>query len=77
MCLFYPEELGIPLGSVRLYPTWIFVPVTTRSLCPAGRTGSPYEPSGAFGFYNNATAQNYQNFGFNTNAGQHPEGLGI
>src|SRR5216683_437445 len=83
------EELGIPLGSFRLYPTLdIRAGYDTNVFAqPAGQqTGSPYElisPSlqvrsdwnnhmlnfgafGAFGFYNNATAQNYQNFGFNT-----------
>jgi hypothetical protein len=83
------QELGIPLGSFRLYPTLdIRAGYDTNVFAqPAGQqTGSAYEaisPSlqvrsdwnnhmlnfgafGAFGFYNNATAQNYQNFGFNT-----------
>jgi hypothetical protein len=84
-------ELGIPLGSFRLYPTLdIRAGYDTNVFAqPAGQgTGSPYEairPSlevrsdwnnhmlnfgayGAFGFYNNATSQNYQNFGFNTDS---------
>jgi hypothetical protein len=82
-------ELGIPLGSFRLYPTLdIRAGYDTNVFAqPAGNaTGSAYEairPSldvrsdwnnhmlnfgayGAFGFYNSATSQNYQNFGFNT-----------
>jgi hypothetical protein len=82
------EELGIPLGSFRLYPTLdVRVGYDTNVFASqVQQTGSAYEaisPSlevrsdwnnhmlnfgafGAFGFYNNATAQNYQNFGFNT-----------
>ena len=82
-------ELGIPLGSFRLFPTLdIRAGYDTNVFAaPAGQqTGSAYEAirpsldvrsdwnnhmlnfgaSGAFGFYNNATPQNYQNFGFNT-----------
>jgi len=83
------EELGIPLGSFRLYPTLdVRAGYDTNVFASSAgqQTGSAYEaisPSlqvrsdwnnhmlnfggfGAFGFYNNATAQNYQNFGFNT-----------
>jgi len=82
-------ELGIRMGSFRLYPTLdIRAGYDTNVFAqPAGQeTGSAYEairPSlevrsdwnnhmlnfgayGTFGFYNNATSQNYQNFGFNT-----------
>ena len=81
-------ELGIPLGSFRLYPTLdVRAGYDTNVFAtPATATGSAYEairPSldvrsdwnnhmlnfgayGAFGFYNSATSQNYQNFGFNT-----------
>ena len=82
-------ELGIPLGSFRLYPTLdVRAGYDTNVFASSAgqQTGSAYEairPSldvrsdwnnhmlnfgayGAFGFYNNATSQNYQNFGFNT-----------
>src|SRR6266478_6344230 len=83
------QELGIPLGSFRLYPTLdVRAGYDTNVFASSAgqQTGSAYEairPSldvrsdwnnhmlnfggfGAFGFYNNATSQNYQNFGFNT-----------
>src|ERR1700760_3545248 len=82
------NELGIPLGSFRLFPT-LDLRVGYDSNVFATQTqqvGSAYEairPSvdvrsdwnnhslnfgayGAFGFYNNATSQNYQNFGVST-----------
>ena len=82
-------ELGIPLGSFRLYPTLdVRAGYDTNVFASSGgqQTGSAYEairPSldvrsdwnnhmlnfggyGAFGFFNSATSQNYQNFGFNT-----------
>jgi hypothetical protein len=82
------SELGIPLGSFRLFPT-LDLRVGYDNNVFATQTqqvGSAYEairPSvdvksdwnnhmlnfgayGAFGFYNNATSQNYQNFGFST-----------
>jgi hypothetical protein len=83
------EELGIPLGSFRLYPVLdLRAGYDTNVFAqPAGQqVGSAYEairPSfdvksdwsnhmlnlsayGAFGFYNNAATQNYQNFGVST-----------
>ena len=82
-------ELGIPLGSFRLYPTLdVRAGYDTNVFASSAgqQTGSAYEairPSldvrsdwnnhmlnfgayGAFGFYNSAASQNYQNFGFNT-----------
>ena len=82
-------ELGIPLGSFRLYPTLdVRAGYDTNVFASSAgqQTGSAYEairPSldvrsdwnnhmlnfggyGAFGFFNSATSQNYQNFGFNT-----------
>lgn len=84
-----PEELGVTVGSFRLYPTLdLRAGYDTNVFArPAGQqTASPYEavrPSldlrsdwsnhmlnvgayGVLGFYNNATNQNYQNFGFTT-----------
>jgi len=81
------EELGITVGSFRLYPTLdLRAGYDTNVFAqPAGtQTSSAYEairPSlslqsdwsnhalnlgayGVFGFYNNASSQNYQNFGF-------------
>src|SRR5882672_2106776 len=81
-----PEELGIQLGSFRLYPTLDLRAGYDSNVFaqPAGQqVSSAYEairPSldlksdwsnhmlnfsayGAFGFYNNAVTQNYQNFG--------------
>jgi hypothetical protein len=82
------SELGIPLGSFRLFPTLdVRVGYDTNVFASqVQQTGSAYEairPSldvrsdwnnhmlnfgayGAFGFYNSATSQNYQNFGFST-----------
>ncbi len=83
------EELGIPLGSFRLYPTLDLRAGYDSNVFaqPAGQqVSSAYEairPSfdlksdwsnhmlnfnafGAFGFYNNASTQNYQNFGVST-----------
>ena len=83
------EELGIPLGSFRLYPTLdVRAGYDTNVFASSAgqQTGSAYEairPSldvrsdwnnhmlnfggyGAFGFFNSAASQNYQNFGFNT-----------
>src|SRR5580704_8149757 len=83
------EELGIPLGSFRLYPTLdVRAGYDTNVFASSAgqQTGSAYEaisPSlqvrsdwnnhmlnfggyGAFGFFNSATSQNYQNFGVNT-----------
>jgi hypothetical protein len=80
-------ELGIPMGSFRLYPTLdVRAGYDTNVFASSVQTGSAYEairPSldvrsdwnnhmlnfggyGAFGFFNSATSQNYQNFGFNT-----------
>ena len=82
-------ELGIPLGSFRLYPTLdVRAGYDTNVFASSGgqQSGSAYEairPSldvrsdwnnhmlnfgayGAFGFYNSAASQNYQNFGFST-----------
>ena len=81
-------ELGIPLGSFRLYPTLDVRAGYDTNVFASRRqqSGSAYEairPSldvrsdwnnhmlnfgayGAFGFYNSAASQNYQNFGFNT-----------
>jgi hypothetical protein len=84
-----PEELGITLGSFRLYPTLdLRAGYDTNVFAqPAGQqTGSAYEAIrpqldlrsdwnnhmlnfgayGVFGFYNSASSQNYQNFGFTT-----------
>ena len=83
------EELGMPLGSFRLYPVLDLRAGYDSNVFaqPAGQqVSSAYEairPSfdlksdwsnhmlnlsayGAFGFYNNATTQNYQNFGVST-----------
>ena len=83
------SELGIPLGSFRLFPTLdVRAGYDTNVFASSAgqQTGSAYEairPSldvrsdwnnhmlnfggyGAFGFFNSATSQNYQNFGFNT-----------
>jgi len=81
------SELGIPLGSFRLFPTLdVRVGYDTNAFAAPAQTGSVYEairPTldvrsdwnnhmlnfgayGDFGFYNNATSLNYQNFGFNT-----------
>jgi hypothetical protein len=82
------SELGIPLGSFRLFPTLdLRVGYDSNVFATQNQpTGSAYEgirPSldvksdwnnhmlnfgayGAFGFYNNAASQNYQNFGFST-----------
>src|SRR3982074_1949898 len=85
----HTEELGMPLGSFRLYPTLDFRAGYDSNVFaqPAGQqVSSAYEairPSldlksdwsnhmlnfgayGAFGFYNNASTQNYQNFGVST-----------
>jgi Putative beta-barrel porin 2 len=82
----HTEELGMPLGSFRLYPTLDLRAGYDSNVFaqPAGQqVSSAYEairPSldlrsdwsnhmlnfnayGAFGFYNNASTQNYQNFG--------------
>ncbi len=82
-------ELGIPLGSFRLYPTLdVRAGYDTNVFASSAgqQTGSAYEairPSldvrsdwnnhmlnfggyGAFGFFNSAASQNYQNFGVNT-----------
>ncbi len=84
-----PDELGITVGSFRLFPTLdLRAGYDTNVFAqPAGQqTGSAYEairPSvdlrsdwnnhmlnlgayGVFGFYNSASSQNYQNFGFTT-----------
>lgn len=81
------EELGVTVGSFRLYPTLELkagYDSNVFALPPGQERGSPYEvarPSlslqsdwsnhmlnfgayGVLGFYNSATSQNYQNFGF-------------
>jgi hypothetical protein len=83
------EELGITLGSFRLFPTLdLRAGYDTNVFAqPAGQQGgSAYEAIrpqldlrsdwnnhmlnfgayGVFGFYNSASSQNYQNFGFST-----------
>jgi hypothetical protein len=85
----HAEELGMPLGSFRLYPTLDLRAGYDSNVFaqPAGtQVSSAYEairPSldlrsdwsnhmlnfnayGAFGFYNSASTQNYQNFGVGT-----------
>jgi hypothetical protein len=82
----HTEELGMPLGSFRLYPvldlragydTNVFAQPAGQQVSSAYEAIRPsfdlksdwsnhmlnFNAYGAFGFYNNATTQNYQNFG--------------